>query len=158
MKTLKISPLFILVIISLVGCGVPQEEYDELKDRYKELIVANERLKTTVEEQSTEISEIQQELFNYKEKERKQVERQNSKPYISEAKAIEYLNQDYEFYNRGYVYKDLKVLRVGSNEFKFSMREGKADLKDNDFFYVDQVKTLTVFKDGKYNLTKKIIH
>jgi len=151
MKSLKNLPLIFFVIVSLVGCGVPKKEYNELKE-------ANERLQSKIEKQSLEISNLQQEVFKYEEKERKLIEQQKSKPYISESKAIEYLNQDYEFYNRGYVYKDLKVLRVGANEFKFSMREGKADLKDNDFFYVDQVKTLTVFKDGKYNLTQKIYH
>lgn len=155
---MKILPLMIFAIISLVGCGVPQEKYDELEEKYDELIKANERLQNTIEEQSSEISDIQQEVLNYKEKERKQIEQQNSKPYISEAEAIEYLDQDYAFYNRGYVYKDLKVLRIGPNEFKFSMREVRVDHKDDDFFYVDQVKTLTVFKDGKYNLTNKIVH
>jgi seryl-tRNA synthetase len=162
MKTL---PLIFLVLVTLGGCGVPQEDYNKLeeehnnlKEEYDNLKETNESLQNKIEEQTTKIYNLTQKTLNLEKKEKALIKEQNTKPYISKAKAIEYLDQDYSFYNRGYVYKDLKVLRVGPNEFKFSMREGKADRVNEDFWYVDQVITLIVNKNGKYKLTRRIYH
>lgn len=143
---MKIKILSLLIfILTLNGC-VSKSDYEKL-EREKA------QLEDTLNEIKQELTEVQ---YNYEqlleEKRLAEIER-NRKPYISEAQALNYIKDNYDFYEKDMRYRNVVLRRVDDNSFRVSLEEctKKGPFSNDDFFWNARVRTLTVHNNGKYD-------
>jgi hypothetical protein len=129
---------FVLLILFIIGC-VPKAEHEKLK---------------------SELEQTQQELFDVQQKydvlnnERIQLELQrNQTPYLSEEQAMQFIKDNYSFYEKGKKFRNVQLRRIADNSFKVSLETciSKGDFSESDFFWNAEVRTLTVYSNGKYD-------
>jgi hypothetical protein len=140
-KTTMKKTFTILTIAGiLTSCGVPQADYDKLKNE-------NEQLKKEISEIEAEKSELK--VLNEKLEEKKRIASNHS-----EAEALKLLKDYYDFYNSDMTYRNPRVRRVNGNTFKISLEDctKKADFQNDDFFWHSQVLTLIINEDGTYKI------
>jgi hypothetical protein len=145
---MKITFTILTIVGILTSCGVPQTDYDKLKDE-------NEQLQKEISELKVEKSEIT--VLNDK----PELKRKN-KPEIkkkiasnhSEDEAITILDDYYDFYNADMTYRNPRVRRVNGNTFKISLEDCQKTVQDNDFFWSSHVLTLIINDDGTYKINE----
>ena len=88
----------------------------------------------------------------YEEKRLAEIEK-NKKPYVSESQALEYIKDNYTFYQKDMLYRNVQLRRISDNSFKVSIEEctKKGQFSNDDFFWFSNIRTLTVYSDGTYD-------
>ena len=138
----------ILILSIFSGCGVPQEDYNKVVEERDRLELELDKVRATSKRYLDDYRQVEKELQDYKEKER----RENEVPYITETRALEFLEYDYSFNRRDYVYKDVLIVRLAKNKFKISLMSRNRKSPNEDFFWHNAKLILTVFKGDKYTL------
>ena len=131
--------LGLAIILFTVSSCVPKSDYEKLE----------KELETTKQE----LSDI---TYKYdllvEEKRQAEIER-NKKPYITEAQALQYIKDNYSFYEKDMRYRNVQLRRIDNNSFRVSLETciKKGSFSNDDFFWNSQVRTLTVYNNGKYD-------
>lgn len=74
----------------------------------------------------------------------------------SEEKALEFVNDNYYFYDANTVYRNPKLRRVSNNVFIVSVEECMKSFQDDgDFFWRSVVYTLTIKSNTKYTYNRR---
>ncbi len=141
---IKLIGLTISLVI-MISC-VPKSDYEKLEKEKADL-------ETQLEETMQELSDVTYE-YNLLIEEKRQAEiERNKKPYITEAQALKYIKDNYSFYEKDVLYRNVQLRRIDDNSFKVSLETctNKGDFSNSDFFWNSQVRTLTVYKNGEYD-------
>lgn len=135
----------VIFFISLSSC-VPTSDYEKLEKEKNEL-------ETQLEEIKQELADITDKYDLLIEKERQAEIERNKKPYITEAKALKYIKDNYSFYEKDMKYRNVQLRRISGNSFRVSLETctKKGGFCDDDFFWNSSVRTLTVYNNGKYD-------
>jgi hypothetical protein len=143
---MRVIPFIIgISLLTLSGC-VSKSDYEKLEKEKSEL--ANQ-----LEATKQELSGIS---YKYKllneEKQQAEIER-NKTPYISEDQALQYIKDNYAFYEKDESYRNVQLRRISDNSFRVSLETctKKGPFSDSEFFWRSSVRTLTVHKSGKYD-------
>lgn len=130
--------LLVIITITLIGC-VSKSEYEKLE---KELEKTKQEL-TYIKGQYEVLLE---------EKRQAEIER-NRKPYISEAQALQYIKDNYDFYEKDMLYRNVQLRRIDDNSFRVSLETctKKGSFSNDNFFWFSTVRTLIVYNNGKYD-------
>lgn len=120
----------------------------ELEKTKKELSDVNFKyslLNVLLEEQEEEQEKIEME------KRQAEIEK-NKKPYIKENQALDYIDDYYNFYKKDMLYRNVELRRIAKNSFRVSLETctKKGDFSNEDFFWSSEVRTLSVYNNGKY--------
>ncbi|EZH73657.1 hypothetical protein ATO12_17120 [Aquimarina atlantica] len=127
-------------------------EYNGIKDTTKEKIW--QRLPIKAYRELKEIEKIIDEHFINKEKNQGSIK--NTFNY-DEQTALKYIQDWYNFYNAGYIYKNPKIRRNGQNSFMVSLQETNKSGNGRDlngkpiYTWFDRVYTLTIKENGNYD-------
>lgn len=143
---MKITILPLLIIfLSLNGC-VSKSDYENL-EREKS------QLESTLKEVKQELSDVQYNLDQLLEEKRQAEIERNKTPYISEAQALNYVKDNYDFYEKDMRYRNVVLRRIADNSFRVSLEEctKKGSFSNNDFFWNSRVRTLIVHNNEKYD-------
>jgi hypothetical protein len=142
MKTHK--ALMIILVLLIVGCGVPLKEHEQL-------IKENDSLKNKIETLEIKYNKLIQEKFQL------EIE-QKKKKFVTESEALGYLKDYYEFYDANNIFRNPKVRRVDKNAFIISLEEclKKGGFSNKNFFWSSTVKKLVVNNDGTYSLKASV--
>jgi len=120
---------------------------------YEKLEKEKSELENQLEETKQELTDIS-DKYNLLYEEKRQAEIQRNKtPYISEDQALQYIKDNYAFYEKDMKYRNVQLRRTADNSFRVSLEEctKKGDFSNDDFFWHSRVRTLTVHKSGKYD-------
>lgn len=143
---MRIIPFILgISLLSLNAC-VSKSDYEKLE---KEKI----ELETQLEETKNELSNVRYKYDQLnEEKIQAEIER-NKTPYISEDQALQYIKDNYAFYEKDITYRNVQLRRISDNSFRVSLETctKKGSFSDDDFFWHSSVRTLTVHKNGKYD-------
>lgn len=141
----KIIALSVPLIIS--ACGVPQDDYDKLKQE-------NEALEEKLQDSELQISNLQQQNGDLLEEKRQIEIEKNRAPFVSESQALDYIKDYYDFYDSDVDYRNVRLRRIEDNVFTVSLEEctNKGEFSNDDFFWHSRIKRLTVNSDGTYKL------
>ena len=130
---MKYKIFLIVLILSILNSCVSKSDYEDIKSENK---ILKEELQRVKEELSN--IRIEYELL-IKEKREAEAER-NKKPFITEAKALKYIKDNYDFYEKEMRYRNIKLRRVDDNEFRVSVEECNRRFSDDDFFWNSRVR------------------
>ena len=135
---------YLIPFLTFASC-VSQSDYDKLKAEKEEL----EQKVTQIENELSSVEFKYNQLLE--EKRQAEIER-NRISYISEAKALQYIKDNYSFYEKDTRYRNVQLRRIADNSFRVSLEEctSKGGCND-DFFWHSIVRTLTVHNNGKYD-------
>ena len=134
--------IYLVTSLTLWSC-VSKPEYDEIKTE-------NELLKTKITVLESELSGVRLK-YNQLLKEKKQAEIEKSKiPYVTEEKAMEYIVDNYSFYEKDIKYRNVELRRSKKNIFLVSLQECPRGFGYGEAFWISRVRTLTVYGDSEY--------
>lgn len=157
----------ILVLAALTGC-VSKNEFKELESINDSLRNEIQSLKETISDQELDLknnestisylnsdlknqrrqqTEIEKELNRYKPK-----GNVLSKRTHTEQEAINTVNDYFDFYERDYVVRNIKVRRKSNASFWVSYEKADRRNANSDFFYSSETKILEFYENNKYQL------
>lgn len=142
--------IFYLVPCLILASCVPQSDYDKLK-------IEKEEIEQKVTELETKLSNVEFEHNQLLEEKRQAEIERNKTPYISEAKAMQYIKDNYLFYEKDTKYRNIQLRRIADNSFRVSLEEcscksiGGGDCCNDNFFWDSRVRTLTIHNNGTYD-------
>ncbi len=154
---------YLLITLALISC-VPKSEYENLKLEYTDLNTKYENLQyenEQLEKEITDFSEIKNSYENLiQEKIKLEKELANHRPKgnrlsqktYSERQAIETVQDYFDFYDRDYVIRNIKVRRKSNSSFWVSYEKVNRKFSDNDFHYNSETKILDFFENDEYRL------
>lgn len=159
---MKYIVLSIALNILLASSCVSDSAYKKLEN---EKNILESRLKSNadkLDELSTKYDTLldkikkDEEIALKKQNERKTTvsENQNNNyPYVSEEEAMKYINDNYSFYQKDMLFRNVQLRRLSNNSFRVSLEEctKKGNFSNNDFFWSANVKTLKISGNGKYS-------
>lgn len=124
-----------------------------LESDYKKLEVDYAELQVQLEVTKQELSDVTYKYDLLVEEQLQAEMERNEKPYITEVQALQYIKDNYSFYEKDMRYRNVQLRRIDDNVFMVSLETctRKGDFSNDDFFWNSQVRTLTVYKDGKYD-------
>jgi len=139
---LLVVPIFAL---SLIGC-VSQTEYDKLETE-------KNNAESSLQAVKQELSEVSHQYELILEEQRQAEIERNKKPYINELQALQYIEDNFSFYQQDETYRNVQLRRIDDNSFRVSLEQctKKGTFSNNDFFWHSKVRTLTVHNNGKYD-------
>lgn len=139
MKTVTLTNLVLLLSLMTLTSCVSKSDYDKVK---KEL-----------EETKQELSKMKRNYESLLEEKKQEELERNRIPFISEAQALNYIKDFFDFYNKDMTYRNVVLRRISDNSFRVSLETctNKGDFSNNDFFWTSSVRTLTVHSNGKYD-------
>lgn len=132
-------------LLTMNSC-VSKSDYDKLEKEKTDLANQLEEIKQELSVMSDKYYEL------YEEKRKAEIEK-NKKPYISESQALQYIKDNYSFYEKDMLYRNVQLRRISDNSFRVSLEEctKKGPFSDDEFFWRSNVRTLTVHSNGKYD-------
>lgn len=143
---MKITQLIILIsLFTLSGC-VSKSDYEKLEVENSELTIQLDATKQELLNISNKYNQL-----NY-EKQQAEIEKNNT-PYISEDQAMQYISDNFAFYEKDVSYRNVQVRRISDNSFSVSLETctKKGPFSNDEFFWRTSVRNLTVHKSGKYD-------
>lgn len=157
--------ILLILVTSITGC-VSKSNYDDIKSEKENLEVElanikseNEKLKQELSEINDELNSVNDELssvklnYNIVLENKKQAEVEKTKVrYYSEAEALEFLKDYYDFYHTGYIYRNVKTRRVNDNTFIFSLEESSSFKK---MYVGTTLYDLWINNDGTYKMQRR---
>ncbi len=172
---MKSKYMFVMSIVFFLGCGISKEEHrreiGEVEDQLGGELEDNERL---LEEANYKISNLENDLEIYKSEyyvvldklerfealKKKELER----PQISEEQAKNYIYNHFDNYKTNVEMKNLRLMRIEPNVFDFTYEECNMmvpslfdDQEEKCMSWSKKSRTLTVFKDGKYDVNLNVV-
>ena len=164
MNTIKF--LIVLNVVILNSC-VSDSAYKKLE---KEKMELENQLKNN-NQKIIELTQKYDTLSNKLklEEEKKAVAKQNPKPnntsietinnnypYITEEQAMQYINDNYSFYESDVLFRNVRLRRLSNNSFRVSLEEctKKGKFSNDDFFWRSVVRTLIVKNNNKYTFNR----
>lgn len=148
-----------LGLLTMTAC-VPKSDYEKLEKEKTDVENHYEKLEKEKTDLENQLEEIKQELSSmsdkyyelYDEKRKAEIER-NKTPHISKSEALQYIKDNYSFYEKDMLYRNVQLRRISDNSFRVSLEEcsNKGPFSDNEFFWNSNVRTLTVHSNGKYD-------
>tara|TARA_R110000744_G_scaffold88912_1_gene173121 strand:- start:163 stop:606 length:444 start_codon:yes stop_codon:yes gene_type:complete len=132
-------------LLMLNSC-VSKSDYEKSELEKSELEIQLQEIKQELSDVKYKYNQIKQE------KSQAEIER-NKKPFITENKALQLIGDNFSFYERNMVYRNVKLRRIADNSFKVSLETciNKKNYVSDDFFWKSKVRTLTVYNNGKYD-------
>ena len=156
----KIIAIF-FVIIASTSLMAQDVNPSKLEYRNMQLELANSKLRLKVDSLEDVITELEAKLIVFSSFQDMLDSLENVNPqqsmyqedgtfYVTEDRALEIIKDDYEFYNRNYKYRGVKLRRKGPAEFWVSLEECHKKMLEFDSWSA-RVKTLTVNEDGTFH-------
>ena len=169
MKNMKEIQFFLVFLTLLfIGCN-NSDNIDKLIEQQKEI----ESLKTENNNLKSKSLVLEKTLdsINLKFKNKSKADKtvkipvntsQATGKYYSEAEAIDFVKDYYNFYNADYIVKNIRVRRISNNKFQVSLeemsknimeiKESIAKLKGEEVKWDSNNYTLTIFNENNYIL------
>lgn len=143
MKKRLIGSTIFLIFVS--SC-VPKSDFEKLEKEKSNLTYQLEEMKQNLSDVTNKYDLL------IEEKRRDEIE-QNKKPYITEYRALQLIKDNYSFYEKNMVYRNVQLRRIADNSFKVSLETciNKESFRKNDFHWHSSVRTLTVHNNEKYD-------
>ncbi|UUV22621.1 DUF3450 domain-containing protein [Paenimyroides aestuarii] len=155
------TKIYLIPFVFLLISCVPKDKYKQLEEENNSLQFEIDNQNMTLAVQSQDIenykkqierleeqkSEIEKELIKYKPK-----GKTLSSKTFSEQEAINTVNDYYNFYERDYVIRNVKVRRQTNASFWVSYEKVNRKFAENDFHYNAETKVLEFYDDNKYQL------
>jgi hypothetical protein len=158
----SIKFLIVLNVVILSSC-VSDSAYKKLEKEKKDL-------ENQIRNNNQKINDLTQKYdtlnnkLKLEEEDKKEVAKQNPKPnntsietinnnypFITEEQAMQYINDNYSFYDKNKLYRNVQLRRITSNSFDVSLDEKSKAFSHNDFNWLSRVKRLTVYNNHKYD-------
>ena len=140
----------LIITLTITSCGVQQSEYDSVMLENEKLLKEIEKVVKEKEQVQSSYDKLISEIKELEEKKVKATE-------YTDEDALKLLADYYDFYNADKVYRNTRVRKLSDNEFRISLEEctKKGSFSDNDFFWHSYVKLVTIYSDGKYDVTNE---
>lgn len=157
---MKINLYLIPFLFLLISC-VSKDDLEKLQKENSDLKFEINMQNTNLARQDAEIELYKQQIENL---EKKNSENKNqlgnhnpnknilSTKTFSEEEAINTINDYYDFYERNYVIRNVKVRRKSNSSFWVSYEKVNRKFVDQDFHYNSETKTLEFYENGNYQL------
>lgn len=137
---------YICLLMGVVSC-VSKSEYEKLENDNRKLEAENNQLEYKLSSLRLEYYQVKSDYDNMVEAQRKEDIEKNSKKYVSEADAVNHVNDYYDFYNSDISHRNIKLRRTGNNSFVISIEEAY----DFTNIWSNKMYTLIVNNDNTYS-------
>jgi len=113
---------------------------------------SNDNLNQLVKKVNTEKNEIQTKLVETERANTNNNRKELDSKYYSDQQAINTVNDYFNFYERNYVVRNIKVRRKTNASFWVSYEKANSKFSDSDFHYNAETKILEYYSNNTYNL------
>lgn len=162
------TKIYLIPVLALLLSCVSKNEFEEIQNINDSLRIEIQSLKNTISDQELDLKnnestisylnsdlkeqrsqqiEIEKELNRYKPKGDVLSSRNHT-----EQEAINTVNDYFDFYERDYVVRNIKVRRKSNASFWVSYEKASRRNANSDFFYSSETKILEFYENNKYQL------
>lgn len=165
MKNFIFLPIVFLFVLNSCNNSNQIDKFLELQKEIDSLRVENNNLKLKNIRLETSLDSLKNKNKAGK-KGFKLTDNTNNKSikYYSDAEAIQYVKDYYNFYNSGYVVRNIRVRRISNNKFSVALEEENksllgikqniADTRGEEMIWDSSNYTLTIFNTKEYTLKR----